>query len=88
MSSMSHTSAEVHPAAATAAAVPTAVAAGRPPRTRWERPALVGLLLVTAALYLLDLSASGWANSFYSAAVQAGSTSWKAFLYGASDAAG
>lgn len=93
MSSMSHTSAEVHPAAAAAAAapaaaVPTAVAAGRPPRTRWERPALVGLLLVTAALYLWDLSASGWANSFYSAAVQAGSTSWKAFLYGASDAAG
>ncbi|HEY8721834.1 glycosyltransferase family 39 protein [Pengzhenrongella sp.] len=60
----------------------------RPPRTRWERPALAGLLLVTAALYLWDLSVSGWGNSFYSAAVQAGSESWKAFLYGASDAAG
>ena len=34
----------------------------RPPRTRWERPALAGLLLVTAVLYLWDLSASGWAN--------------------------
>ena len=45
------------------------------------------LLLVTGALYLWDLSASGWANSFYSAAVQAGSVSWKAFLFGASDAA-
>ena len=31
---------------------------------------------------------SGWANSFYSAAVQAGSESWKAFFFGASDAAG
>ena len=34
----------------------------RPPHTRWERPALAGLLLMTAALYLWDLSASGWAN--------------------------
>jgi 4-amino-4-deoxy-L-arabinose transferase-like glycosyltransferase len=30
---------------------------------------------------------SGWANSFYSAAAQAGSQSWKAFLCGSSDAA-
>ncbi|WP_426594112.1 glycosyltransferase family 39 protein [Cellulomonas sp. McL0617] len=58
-----------------------------PPRARWERPALGGLLLATGLLYLWDLSASGWGNSFYSAAVQAGSESWKAFLYGASDAA-
>lgn len=57
-------------------------------RARWERPALAGLLIVTAVLYLWGLSASGWANSFYSAAVQAGSESWTAFLYGASDAAG
>jgi 4-amino-4-deoxy-L-arabinose transferase-like glycosyltransferase len=60
----------------------------RPARTRWERPALLGLLAATAGLYLWDLSASGWANSFYSAAAQAGSKSWTAFLYGASDAAG
>ena len=57
-------------------------------RPRWERPALAGLLLTTAVLYLWDLSASGWANSFYAAAAQAGSQSWTAFLYGASDAAG
>ena len=38
-------------------------------------------------LYLWNLSASGWANSFYSAAVQAGSVSWKAFFFGSSDAA-
>ncbi len=57
------------------------------PRQRWERPALLALLLVTGLLYLWDLSASGWANSFYSAAVQAGSVSWTAFLFGASDAA-
>ncbi len=45
------------------------------------------LLAGTAVLYLWGLSASGWANSFYSAAAQAGSQSWKAFLFGSSDAA-
>jgi 4-amino-4-deoxy-L-arabinose transferase-like glycosyltransferase len=33
------------------------------------------------------LGASGWANSFYSAAAQAGSASWKAMFFGSSDAA-
>ncbi|NJP97889.1 phospholipid carrier-dependent glycosyltransferase [Nonomuraea sp. FMUSA5-5] len=54
-------------------------------KSRW---ALAVLLAGTAALYLWGLDASGWANSFYSAAVQAGSQSWKAFFFGASDAAG
>ncbi|MEZ3181110.1 glycosyltransferase family 39 protein [Streptomyces pimonensis] len=60
---------------------------GRPEDPRWVRPALLGLLLVTGLLYLYDLSASGYANSFYSAAVQAGSESWKAFFFGSLDAA-
>ncbi|MBE1530478.1 ArnT family glycosyltransferase [Actinomadura algeriensis] len=54
----------------------------------WARPALLVLLAATAVLYLWGLGASGWANSFYSAAVQAGATSWSAFFFGASDAAG
>ncbi|MET0577506.1 MAG: glycosyltransferase family 39 protein, partial [Ilumatobacteraceae bacterium] len=54
-------------------------------RARWERPALVALLAGTAVLYLWGLSASGWANAYYSAAVQAGSQSWKAFLFGSTD---
>ncbi|MGW3351702.1 ArnT family glycosyltransferase [Nonomuraea rubra] len=54
-------------------------------KSRW---ALAVLLAGTGALYLWGLGASGWANSFYSAAVQAGSQSWKAFFFGASDAAG
>ncbi len=53
----------------------------------WARPALLGLLLVTLVLYTWNLTASGYANSFYSAAVQAGSDSWKAFFFGSSDAA-
>jgi 4-amino-4-deoxy-L-arabinose transferase-like glycosyltransferase len=52
----------------------------------WARPALIGLLLATAAFYLYNLTSSGYANSFYSAAVQAGSDSWKAFFFGSSDA--
>jgi 4-amino-4-deoxy-L-arabinose transferase-like glycosyltransferase len=52
----------------------------------WVRPALLLLLSLTAALYLWDLGASGWANSYYSAAVQAGTKSWKAFFFGSTDA--
>ncbi len=52
-----------------------------------DRATLAGLLVATGLLYLWGLGASGWANSFYSAAAQAGSESWKAFLFGSSDAA-
>ncbi|MEU5791407.1 glycosyltransferase family 39 protein [Micromonospora purpureochromogenes] len=65
--------------------------AGEPPPPRpdprWTRPALAVLLLATGVLYLWGLGASGWANSFYSAAAQAGAESGKAFFYGSSDAA-
>ncbi|MEV4112366.1 glycosyltransferase family 39 protein [Nonomuraea sp. NPDC049695] len=53
-------------------------------KSRWAPAAL---LLGTAVLYVWGLGASGWANSFYAAAVQAGSQSWKAFFFGSSDAA-
>ena len=60
---------------------------GKSETAMWERPALLGLLLATAIFYLVNLTANGWANSFYSAAVQAGSANWEAFLFGSSDAA-
>jgi 4-amino-4-deoxy-L-arabinose transferase-like glycosyltransferase len=60
---------------------------GRETDPIWVRPALLGLLGVTAVLYLWGLGASGWANAFYSAAVQAATKSWKAFFFGSSDAA-
>ena len=59
---------------------------GRPDDPAWARPALLGLLLATAVLYLAGLSRSGYANEFYAAAVQAGTKSWKAFLFGSLDA--
>jgi 4-amino-4-deoxy-L-arabinose transferase-like glycosyltransferase len=52
----------------------------------WERLSLVALLGITALLYLWNLSASGWANAFYSAAVEAGTKSWSAFFFGSFDA--
>jgi 4-amino-4-deoxy-L-arabinose transferase-like glycosyltransferase len=58
---------------------------GRESDAAWVRPALLTLLTLTAVLYLWDLGATGWGNSFYSAAVQAGTKSWKAFFFGSSD---
>ncbi|MCC3311614.1 ArnT family glycosyltransferase [Nocardia africana] len=75
----------------------TAIAPGRPAdgvttpgrgATRslpWEYLGLAALLGGTAIAYLWNLSANGWANSFYAAAVQSGAKSWKAFFFGSSD---
>lgn len=52
---------------------------------RWLRPAFWVLLALTAVVYLWDLSVSGYANSFYAAAVQAGTKSWEAFFFGSLD---
>jgi len=64
-----------------APAVPLPVAR----RRDWTRPALIALLGATALLYLWGLGASGWANSYYSAAVQAATKSWKALVFGSFD---
>jgi 4-amino-4-deoxy-L-arabinose transferase-like glycosyltransferase len=50
-----------------------------------ERLGLAGLLTVTTILYLWDLGASGWASSFYSAAVEASTKNWMSFLFGSFD---
>jgi 4-amino-4-deoxy-L-arabinose transferase-like glycosyltransferase len=68
-------------------ATPHAVATPPRPESRNGRLALLVLLGATAVLYLYGLGASGWANSFYSAAVQAATKSWTAMLFGSSDAA-
>ena len=36
-------------------------------------------------LYLWGLGSSGWANSYYAAAAQAGTQDWKAWLFGSLD---
>jgi 4-amino-4-deoxy-L-arabinose transferase-like glycosyltransferase len=56
------------------------------PASRWPRWALAALLAATAALYLWNLSSSGYGNTFYAAASQAGSQSWAAWFFGSLDA--
>ncbi|WP_280834331.1 ArnT family glycosyltransferase [Mycolicibacterium frederiksbergense] len=53
---------------------------------RWIRPSYWALLAGTAVLYLWGLGSSGWANNYYAAAAQAGTQSWKAWLFGSLDA--
>src|SRR6478752_6199866 len=59
----------------------------RDPLGRRRNLELAAVLAGTAALYLWNLGASGWANAFYSAAAQAGSQDWAAWFFGSSDAA-
>jgi 4-amino-4-deoxy-L-arabinose transferase-like glycosyltransferase len=69
------------------AAGPTPPGAARSsPDPRLGRGLLAGLLGFTGVLYLWRLSASGYGNEFYAAAVQAGTQSWKAFFFGSFDA--
>lgn len=89
------------PAPVPAAAVPAAPAGPTTPATTPDEPArgpgrlslrarlgVVGMLVAAGVFWLINLSANGWSNSFYTAAIQAGSQSWSAFLWGSSDAAG
>jgi 4-amino-4-deoxy-L-arabinose transferase-like glycosyltransferase len=96
------TSTDAHPSASAADGDPEAgpavpAGSGRPPWGRrlvrgrpedpaWVRPTSGLLLVVTAVTYLWNLGAAGWSNSFYAAAVQAGTQSWTAWLFGALDA--
>lgn len=48
--------------------------------------AVAVLMLATAFVFFWNLTASGYANEFYSAAAQAGSKNWEAFLWGSLDA--
>ncbi len=56
-----------------------------PAKPRWVIPALAALLVGTAILYVYRLGGAGYANSYYAAAAQAGSVSWKAFFFGSLD---
>lgn len=82
---MRHPTGAPAPGPAVPAGGPTAGSGtGRWRRLRRHLP-LAALLAGTAALYLVGLSRSGWANQFYAAAAQSGSRSWTAFLFGSLD---
>ena len=52
----------------------------------WQRLAVVAVLALSAFAYLWDLGRSGWGYGIYATAVQAGTRSWKAALFGSMDA--
>jgi 4-amino-4-deoxy-L-arabinose transferase-like glycosyltransferase len=60
---------------------------GRAEDAAWVRPAHVAVSLVAAVLYLVNLTVSGFANTYYSAAALAASKSWSAWFFGSFDAA-
>jgi 4-amino-4-deoxy-L-arabinose transferase-like glycosyltransferase len=74
------------PAAATRPSWGRRLVRGRPEDPSWVRPTFWLLLVASAVTYLWNLGAAGWSNSFYAAAVQAGTQSPKAWLFGALDA--
>ncbi len=53
----------------------------------WLLPATVGVLALAAVLYVVNLTVSGYANEFYSAAAWAGSQSWSSWFFGSIDPA-
>lgn len=90
------TTAQPFPGEAPGADAPVPVAAARAPRPlvaalEGERPrawlAFAGVVGLAAFLYVWNLTVSGYANTYYSAAAQAASQSWSAFFFGSLDAA-
>jgi 4-amino-4-deoxy-L-arabinose transferase-like glycosyltransferase len=60
---------------------------GRADEAAWVRPAFAAVLALAAVLYIWNLTVSGYANTYYSAAALAGSQSWSAWFFGSFDAA-
>ena len=73
------------PEARPAAETPTAVTA-RLGEAGWDRLALAGVTALAAVLYLWNLTISGFANTYYAMAAQAGAADWRAFFFGSLDA--
>lgn len=61
------------------------VVRGRADEAAWVRPALFGVVAFAAVLYLWNLTISGYANTYYSAAAVSASNSWSAFFFGSFD---
>ena len=53
----------------------------------WVRPAFAAVTALAAIVYLWDVTVSGFANTYYSAAALAASQSWSAWFFGSFDAA-
>jgi len=63
------------------------LARSRSGEATWVTPAHLGVVALAAVLYVVNLTVSGFANTYYSAAAQAASQSWSAWFFGSIDAA-
>jgi len=54
----------------------------------WSRPALIAVVALAAALVLLDVTRSGYGNTYYAAGALAASHSWSALFNNAADLGG
>jgi len=63
----------------------TTVQERRSASTAWVLPAQLGVLGLTAFVYVYNLTVSGFANTFYSMAAQAASQSWSSWFWGSLD---
>ena len=54
----------------------------RPGTATWVTPATLGVLGLAAVLYLVNLTVSGYANEYYTAAAWTASLSWLAWFFG------
>jgi 4-amino-4-deoxy-L-arabinose transferase-like glycosyltransferase len=52
----------------------------------WPRLAFAGVIALAAVLYVWNLTVSGYANTYYSAAALSASQSWSAWFFGSFDA--
>jgi 4-amino-4-deoxy-L-arabinose transferase-like glycosyltransferase len=59
---------------------------GNADEAAWVRPAFAAVLALAAVLYVWNLTVSGYANTYYSAAALAASQSWSAWFFGSFDA--
>src|SRR5438046_2205002 len=57
-------------------------------RPAFERVSILALGVLSAGLYLINLTVSGYANTYYAMAAQAASQSWSALFFGALDGQG
>ena len=57
-------------------------------RPAFERVSILALGVLSAGLYLINLTVSGYANAYYAMAAQAASQSWSALFFGALDGQG
>ena len=66
--------------------IPRAIVSRRAIAVSWTALAQLGVAGLAAVVYLVNLTVSGFANTYYSAAALAGSQSWSAWFFGSIDA--